>query len=200
MTAVWGPMGWMTLHAVSACYPDSPTPEDKIILSEFVHAFAATITCIHCRQHFSSLLSNYTQNVPSWLNSRRDLFLAVCRMHNDVNKRLDKPYPKTVDECLNALKHATSYTSPSEFIAKYISYLFRDWSIHGRGSAYQFIAFRDAEKMKKIYDEYLSSKTISYSNIQIEEDDIVFYHNQPVHTRPIFPRIKLKNFRWSPNK
>lgn len=200
MTAVWGPMGWMTLHAVSACYPDSPSDEDKRILLEFVYAFASTITCIHCRQHFSSMLSNYTRNIPSWLNSRHDLFVAVCRMHNEVNKRLDKPYPKTVEECLQSLKHATSYTSPSEFIARYISYLFRDWSIHGRGTAYQFVALKDAEKMKKIYDEYLSSKTITYSDLQIEEGDVVSYHNQPVHVKPIFPRLKLKNVRWSPKK
>jgi len=196
MTAVWGPMGWMTLHAVSVCYPDLPSAEDKRIISEFLQSFAGTITCIHCRQHFSSMFSNYKQNVPSWLNSRRDLFLAVCRMHNEVNKRIDKPYPKTVKECLESLKHATSYTSPSEFIAKYILYLFRDWSTHGRGTAYQFSALKDVEKMKKIYDQYLSSRCIAYSDIQIEEGDVITYKNQRVHTKLIFPRIKIKNVRW----
>jgi hypothetical protein len=148
MTKVWGPMGWMTLHAVSVCYPESPTPNDRKIISEFIDAFAGTITCANCRQHFFSLLSNYVRNVPSWLNSRRDLFLAVCRMHNDVNKRLDKPYPKTVTECLSFLKSATAYTPPSEFISKYISYLFRDWAVYGRGTSYQLVATNFINKMK----------------------------------------------------
>ena len=197
MTAVWGPMGWMTLHAVSACYPDSPTEQDKKILSEFMEAFAGTITCMNCRNHFSAMFSTYRKNVPSWLNSKRDLFLAICRMHNEVNKRLDKPYPKTVQECIHSLKHATSYTSPSEFIVKYISYLFRDWSVYGRGTAYQFIAFKYAEKMKKIYDEYISSKIVPYSSLQIEEANVISYPNQPVDVKPLFPRIRIKNFKVS---
>lgn len=198
MTAVWGPMGWMTLHAISACYPESPTDDDKKTISDFVNAFAATITCMNCRGHFSSMFSNYIKNVPSWLDSRRDLFLAICRMHNEVNKRLDKPYPKTVRECLDSLKNATTYTSPSEFITKYISYLFRDWSTYGRGTAYQFIAFRNAETMKRIYDEYLSSRIVSYSNLVIEEGDVIIYNNQPVSVKPLIPRMRIRNVRWSP--
>jgi len=200
MTAVWGPMGWMTLHAASACYPDSPSEEDKKILSEFVDAFAGTITCVHCRSHFSSMFSNYTRSVPSWLDSKRDVFLAVCRMHNQVNKRLDKPSPKTVEECLNSLKNATSYTSPSVFIEKYISYLFRDWNTYGRGTAYQFVAFKYVEKMKKIYENYISSRIVPYSSLVIEEGDVIFYPNQVFIAKPLFPRIKIRNFRWSPPK
>lgn len=199
MTAVWGPMGWMTLHSISVCYPDSPSEQDKKLLYEFMIAFAGTITCFQCRSHFSAMFSNYVKNVPSWLNSKRDLFVAICRMHNEVNKRLDKPYPKTVNECLESLKNATLYTSQSEFRSKYLSYLLQDWNRNGRGNSYQFIAFQYIEKMKKIHEEYFSPREVLYSNVRIEEDNVLSYPNQKTNGFKLkMPKMKLKNVRWTP--
>ena len=185
MTKVWGPMGWMTLHSVSVCYPDEPTDVDKKILSEFMNSFSATITCMSCRQHFNDLFSIYKRGVPSWLNSKKDLFLAICRMHNSVNKRLDKPIPKTVEECLQTLKNATSYTTPSEFRKKYIEYLYRDWNIYGRGTGYQTIAYINIDKMKKINEEYWNSHETSYDSIEWRDGDVINFPNKPVNIGPI---------------
>ena len=104
MTKVWGPLGWMMVHSVSVCYPETPTEMDKHVASEFMEAFGRTITCEQCRNHYATLFETYKRNVPTWLNSRRDFFLAICRMHNNVNKRLDKPTPSTVAECISTLK------------------------------------------------------------------------------------------------
>jgi hypothetical protein len=191
-------MGWMTLHSVSVCYPDNPSGEDKKYISDFMDSFAATITCTNCRMHFESLFSNYKQNVPSWLNSKRDLFLAICRMHNNVNKRLDKPIPKTVSECLLSLQNATSYVSPADFRIKYIQYLAQDWAIYGRGTSYQSIAFSHIEKLKKINDEYFHPKEIGYSEVHFEEGDVIGYPNYQQTGKILFPKLKLKNFRWTP--
>ena len=198
MTAVWGPMGWMTLHSISVCYPTSPSSQDKKTLYDFMIAFSETITCVHCRSHFSSMFSNYRRNVPSWSDSKRDLFLAICRMHNEVNKRLDKPFPKTVKECLDSLKNATSYASQSEFRSKYLAYLSRDWYIHGRGTPYQHAAFQHIEKMKIIDRDFFSQNETSYSDVVIEEGNVISYPNQSVAFRPVFPKMKIKNVRWSP--
>jgi hypothetical protein len=198
MTKVWGPMGWMTLHSISAAYPDKPTESDKKTLSDFMNAFGETITCIHCRQHFGSMFAGYKQNVPSWSNSKQDLFLAICRLHNTVNKRLDKPIPKTISECIASLKNATSYTSQTEFRNKYIEYLQRDWSIFGRGSSYQIVAFNAVKIMHKINEEYWNKKEVAYSALQITEADVLTYPNQPVTQKIVFGKLNLRNVRWSP--
>jgi hypothetical protein len=198
MTKVWGPMGWMTLHSISVCYPDEPTEAEKQILSEFMDSFATTITCVHCRNHFSTLFTGYKKGVPSWKNSKRDLFLAICRMHNSVNKRLDKPLPKTVSECLQSLKNATSYTNQTEFRKKYIEYLFKDWNIYGRGTSYLQLAISSARKMKKINEEYWNTKETSYDSVVFEEADVLNYQNQPVSTKITFGKLNIKNVRWDP--
>jgi hypothetical protein len=198
MTKVWGPLGWMMAHSVSVCYPENPTNEDKRIASEFMNAFGKTITCEICRTHFATLFDLYKRNVPTWLNSRQDFFVAVCRMHNNVNKRLDKPKPSSVSECLKSLKNATSYTSPFEFRKKYIEYLFRDWNIFGKRTSYYFNAMQEVEKMRKINEDYWNAREVSYSELTFAEDDVLSFANQPPHTPLIFGKLSLRNVRWSP--
>ena len=198
MTARWGPLGWMTLHSISVLYPDEPNANDRQILNEFMDAFAATITCVHCRTHFIDMFNGYRRSIPSWSNSKRDLFIAVCRMHNTVNKRLDKPSPKSVEECLSFLVNATKYTSQIEFRKKYIEYLFSDWNIYGRGTHYLNIAISNTQTLKKINEEYWNSKEVSYDSLTFSEDDVLTYQNQPVVNRVIIPRLNIRNIRWKP--
>lgn len=174
MTKVWGPMGWMTLHSISVCYPNSPTQDDKRILQEFMNAFGSSITCVICRNHFASMFRDYKAKVPTWLNSKKDLFIAICRMHNAVNKRLDKPQPKTVVECIESLKRATSYTSPSEFRSKYADYLLRDWG-RQRNYGEGLEGYRGAEIVKKINQEYWNKREVSYDDVSFEEDNVLEY-------------------------
>jgi hypothetical protein len=198
MTARWGPLGWMTLHSISALYPDEPTGSDKQILNEFMDAFAATITCVHCRNDFGNMFSSYKKNIPSWSNSKRDLFLAICRMHNTLNKRLDKPIPKSVAECISFLINATKYTNQTTFRKNYIEYLFRDWNIYGRGTHYLNIAISNAKKMLKINEEYWNTKEVSYDSLSFPEDNVLSYQNQPTSTKIFFGKIKIKNVKWAP--
>jgi hypothetical protein len=198
MTARWGPLGWMTLHSISVLYPDEPTDIDKQILNQFMDAFGTTITCVHCRTHFIDMFNGYKRNIPSWSNSKRDLFLAICRMHNTVNKRLDKPSPKTVAECLSFLINATKYTTQKDFRKNYIEYLFRDWNTYGRGTHYLNIAISNAQKMQKINEEYWNSKEVSYESLNFPEDNVLTYANQPVVHKVIIPRMNIRNIKWRP--
>jgi hypothetical protein len=194
MTAVWGPLGWMTLHSVSLCYPEHPTDQDKRSASEFMDAFAATITCIRCRDDFFRLFLTYKQNVPSLFNSKNDLFLAICRLHNNVNKRLDKPISRSVDECIQSIKNASSYTCLVDFRTKYIDYLFRDWSTFGRATSYQIIAFNSANKMKSLNESYWNALSISFDGLA-DDSDVINFPNQPVPAAAIvFPKMNLKKF------
>ena len=191
-------MGWMTLHSISVAYPDNPSESDKAILSSFMDSFKETITCVNCRQHFGSMFAGYKQSVPSWANSKQDLFIAICRLHNTVNKRIDKPIPKTVAECINSLKIATTYTSQSEFRNKYIEYLQRDWSIFGKGLTYQFIAFNAIKNMKKINETYWNAREVSYSNLNLVEADVLSYPNQPTTQKIVFSKMNIRNVKWAP--
>ena len=78
MTKLWGPLGWMTLHSVSAIYPESPSQEEKVLLNSFVEAFKETITCPTCKNHFTRMFHTYKIIHPEWNSSRFDLFLFVC--------------------------------------------------------------------------------------------------------------------------
>lgn len=167
-------MGWMTLHSISVCYPEEPTQTDKQILEQFMDAFGTTITCVHCRNHFATMFRDYKSKVPYWLNSRRDLFLAICRMHNAVNKRLDKPQPKTVAECIESLKNATRYSTPTQFREKYISYLAGDWRKQGT-TPEAFSARKAVEIMQKINTDYWSKREVAYADVVLEEDDVLTY-------------------------
>jgi hypothetical protein len=192
MTKVWGPMGWMTLHSISVCYPEEPTPADKQILQEFMNAFGGSITCVHCRNHFSTMFSDYKRKVPTWLNSRKDLFLAICRMHNAVNKRLDKPQPKTVAECIEWLKRATSYTSAPDFRQKYSDYLLRDWwgnRHYGDGLS----GYKNAEIIRRINDEYWKNREVSYDDVSFEEDNVLEYSHTYKSQNPIIPKFSLNS-------
>jgi hypothetical protein len=192
MTAVWGPLGWMTLHSISVCYPIEPTISDKKLLNEFMDAFGMTITCSICNDHFSKMFSGYKKAVPNWNNSRYDLFIAICKMHNTVNTRLNKPCPKTIGECLTMLQTATKYSPPSEFRKKYIEYLNVQWR--------HFLGLKQkVDLMKKINEEYWNFKETPYSSIDFDTTvDTITYSNQDVYQKVIFPKLSIRNVRWNP--
>ena len=193
MTSRWGPMGWMTLHSISICYPVEPTLIDKQLLNEFMQAFGSTITCSICNEHFSKMFIGYKNNVPTWNNSREDLFIAVCRMHNTVNKRLNKPIPKNVGECLEVLKNATKYSPPSEFRKNYIEYLGTQWKNYS-------VLSPSVGIMKRINQEYWSNKEIKYSETNFDLNiDTTTYPNQPIQPKIVFPRLNLRNIKWNPH-
>lgn len=190
-------MGWLTLHSVSVCYPEEPSDLDRKIMSEFIESFALTITCVNCRDHFSTLFNTYKRNVPSWLNSRKDLFLAICRMHNNVNKRIHKPTPKTVEECILSLENAIRYTNQHDFRNKYIEYLHNDWRRNGRMTSYYSIVVPALSKLKSINEEYINKRESPFSVIPKTNDDVLNFPNQPQQDVIVFPKMSIKNFRWN---
>jgi hypothetical protein len=180
MTALWGPMGWMTLHSISVNYPENPTIEDKQVLDKFMEAFGGSITCPHCKQDFSLMFPKYKNAHPEWNTSKYNLFLAIVRMHNTVNKKLDKPSPKTVAEALELLRNATKLTSPSEFRHKYIDHVMKFWnSMRNNYSVIPFI--RSSQEMNKINLEYWNLRESSYEDLpEAEIFDISYqYSSQP---------------------
>lgn len=183
MTAIWGPLGWMTLHSLSVAYPVTPDQNDKVQLNAFMDAFGGSITCLDCRNHFSTTFGKYKTNVPNWNASRYDLFLAICRIHNSVNKRIDKPAAKTVLECLDWLRNATSVTSQLEFRQKYFEHVIRNWSgqqFMGIGVA----SLNAAKQMKNLHDSYWASRVTSYIGLTFPEASVYEYEIDGAPRKP----------------
>jgi FAD-linked sulfhydryl oxidase len=162
-TKFWGPLGWMTLHSVSAIYPEKPTNEERIILEKFVELFRESITCPHCKSHFTSMINTYRKIHPEWSSSRYHFFLFVCRAHNTVNKRLDKPIIQTLSDCIETLKTATKVTTPAQYREAYINYLLQNWSKEFTGDG--AIALGSAKQLKKINNEYFTPRDKGYDSI-----------------------------------
>jgi hypothetical protein len=152
MRKLWGPLGWMTLHSISALYPDEPTADDKAKLKEFITIFAMTIVCPHCNEHFQEMFSIYTKKYPNWADSKLNFFVFICRAHNTVNRRIDKPIIKTLQDCIETLRVNTTTTSSMEYRHKYIDYITKSW-YRDRNDA-TIINLSRCKKLSKINTEY----------------------------------------------
>ena len=128
MTAVWGPLGWMTLHSVSHNYPDSPSPQEKQLAAQWIELFRDTITCPSCQGHFTELVNSYKSIYPYYLDSRTEFILFGYRAHNTVNRRLDKPVYNSVEECEAAFSSNLASRSAAEYRSAYVKHIQRHWS------------------------------------------------------------------------
>lgn len=183
-------MGWITLHSISIAYPHIPSEADKAIVDQYLEAFASCITCPSCQSHFSNMLRTYKQRHPEWRNSKRDLVLAIFRMHNTVNRRLDKPLYSTVKDCLTALRNAVRDTKPAEFRMKYIAHVQRNWSAFQNSEG--FMALSNLRTVSRINTEYWNLRDIDLNTFQMEEGDVlenVIGIGIPTKVAPGFPTV-----------
>jgi len=171
MTSRWGPLGWMTLHSISINYPDSPSAIDKSMARRYLDLFRDTITCPSCKNHFTSMFRTYQLQHPEWLDSKLNFILAICRMHNTVNKRLDKPIQHTFADCIGTLVAATTITSPSVYRNSYHQYLLSNWgqTMDGEGRIHAGYV----REMIRINTEYWSPRETKYIDIPIVDADVV---------------------------
>jgi hypothetical protein len=169
MSKLWGPLGWMTLHSISFIYPVNPSPAERVIASRFLDLFQDTITCNQCKTHFISMHSLYKAMHPEYLNSRQDFALFIFRAHNTVNRRLDKPVPNTVSQCIQTLQMATTQTSFAQFRQAYLSYLTRNWGRDLTGEGRMHMG--TVKEMIQINNEYWSPRDIPIP--ELAEADVV---------------------------
>lgn len=87
LKAQLGNSAWHLLHVVLARYPDKPTEQEKNTLKQYIHLFGQIYPCGDCARHFQKLLKKF----PPQLSSRKTAALWGCHIHNQVNKRLEKP-------------------------------------------------------------------------------------------------------------
>lgn len=89
-----GNNSWVLLHSIAAYYPDEPTEEDRTRAIQFIEAIGHFYPCSHCAEAFREDIKSSPPNV----KSRSDFSVWMCKMHNKVNAKLDKPvFPCNID-------------------------------------------------------------------------------------------------------
>ena len=170
MTAVWGPLGWMTLHSVSTIYPERPSQSEKDLMTTWLGLFTDTITCAHCRDHFRSMRQAYQVKFPDFLDSRQAFATFVARAHNVVNARLSKPVYGTMEECLAVLRGNLKTRTAQDYRISYVNHIMRYWSTIQDMSG--IAALKKAVEMKKIEVDYIGPRETKF-DVQIEDEGVI---------------------------
>jgi hypothetical protein len=82
----WGPYFWKTIHLAILGLPGKLTTEHKHALVQFFNSLIYLLPCQACQAHYTSYLEEYPLDV----SSKEKICNGSGRLHNSVNKRLDK--------------------------------------------------------------------------------------------------------------
>ena len=179
MTAVWGPLGWMTLHSVSTLYPEHPSQSEKDLMTSWIGFFTETITCPYCRDHFRSMHMNYRAKYPDYLDSRQSFAMFAFRCHNVVNARLSKPVYATLDECMTVLRTNLKTRTAQDYRISYVNHLIRFWSTIQDTSG--ITSLKKVYEMKKIEIDYFGPRDTKFV-VTLRDDGVVIPRHWVEHT------------------
>jgi hypothetical protein len=87
------------------------------------------------------------------LNSRTDFMLAVFRLHNTVNRKLNKPIYASVADCFEQLRTNVKTRSAREYRGAYLNHIRRFWRTMQDASG--FAALKKINEMSKIEIDYV---------------------------------------------
>lgn len=163
-------MGWMTLHSVATCYPESPSQSERDLMYSWLDMFRDTITCPYCRDHFAAMLSAYRSSFPGMLNSRQQFALFSFRAHNAVNRRLRKPLQSTLEECMATLQSNIKTRSAVDYRVSYLNHIARYW--RGWQDITGIVALKKIAEMRKIETTYVQQRDTNF-NVTLIPDVVV---------------------------
>lgn len=203
MTSIWGPLGWMTLHSVASCYPDTPVQSEKTLMNTWLDMFQATITCPSCREHFGIALGSYRRQYPHMLSSREEFLVCTFRLHNAVNRRLNKPIHSSVEACFEQLRNNVKSRSARDYRIAYINHIQRFWRTMQDASG--IAALKKINEMRKIEYEYFQRHENNFETIIPENNVFLISHSLDTQTETpspirmdtrVLPRIGLSGGRF----
>ncbi|THH07539.1 hypothetical protein EW145_g3310 [Phellinidium pouzarii] len=84
---VLGRATWKLMHTMTLRFPEEPNGDERNALESYFHLQSRLYPCGECAAEFQQLLKKY----PPQTSSRRSAALWLCFLHNEVNKRLEKP-------------------------------------------------------------------------------------------------------------
>jgi hypothetical protein len=166
MVNAWGPLGWATLHSVTAMYSETPSELEKTLLTRWLDSFQKTIVCERCRSHFLELLTDYKRAYPNWNASRKDAVLFALRAHNTVNSKNGKPV-YSAGECLSLLKTNIPSERASLMRQSYIVYVRKDWSRDTTMTGISAVKY--IKELITLEQSFWSKRSFSWDEIVIDE-------------------------------
>lgn len=129
----------------------------------WIEAFRRTIVCEKCRDHFTTLLKEYTRAFPDWNASRKNINLFIFRAHNTVNLRTHKKV-YSMNEAFALIRGHVDPSKAHLQRQSYLMYVRRDWlrdnSIAGI-SAVRFI-----KELMLTETEYWSQRSFNWDEIE----------------------------------
>ena len=106
------------------------------------------------------------------LSSRREFLVATFRLHNAVNRRLNKPIHSTVAACFDQLRNNVKSRSARDYRIAYVNHIQRFWRTMQDASGIS--ALKKINEMRKIEYEYLQKHENNFE-IDIPETIVVLF-------------------------
>ena len=166
-------------------------------MNEWINHFRDTITCPSCREHFTTMLSNYRQAFPNMLASRQNFAIFTFRAHNAVNRRLNKPIQGDIEACMLTLKNNIKTRSGGEYRRAYLNHIARYWNTYRDITG--ITALRKINEMRKIEAEYCIPRDNNFDvvlavDVTVLPREVLDKSPQEIQTRPII-RSPVQGFR-----
>jgi Erv1 / Alr family len=115
----WGQFFWKLLHGITILYPEKPSDTDREMLQKLIDSYRYLLPCENCRKHFAinlellNISTMYNGN-QRYYNSRDGVVLWGIKMHNIVNKMLNKFI--TITENRFGIMHEIKKYKPNDII------------------------------------------------------------------------------------
>ena len=103
-TSIWGPPMWHILHTISFNYPVKPTKEDQENYYNFFFNIQYVLPCKSCRDNLSIYLKKHPIN-SKILKNRESLSKYIYKLHENVNKKLDKNSGLSFEDIKDRFEH-----------------------------------------------------------------------------------------------
>jgi hypothetical protein len=120
------------------------------------------------------------------MNSRQTFMIFTFRVHNSVNRRLNKPLYRSVGECYETLRAVVKTKATREYRLAYYTHIRQQWKLYQDAAGMS--ALRKIGDMMKIEAEYAGSRS---NNFEIPiADDVVVIGDMPAPTVGELPDIR----------
>jgi hypothetical protein len=137
------------------------------------------------------------------LSSREQFLVATFRLHNAVNRRINKPLHATVEACFEQLRNNVKSRSARDYRVAYINHIQRFWRTMQDVSG--ITALKKINEMRKIEYEYLQRHENNFERMIPENIVILINHSLDAQTEApspiridtrILPRIGFSGGRF----
>jgi hypothetical protein len=108
---LWGKHLWKSIHYIALGYPEYPTEIDVQNYMNFYSDLWKVIPCQKCAINYKKHLEELP--IDNFLQNKMSLFEWTVKLHNIVNKSLNKPQVSTL-EALNIYTNTTTTTTTTE--------------------------------------------------------------------------------------